>query len=171
MPKQSAVKLRLLLGFVACVGLIEFTPQQVNVDWLHGTDFSRFKTYGWRTSPQPIADVAQNERIISDVDAQLTAKSLKKIGPDERPDLFVVYIAGKAPDSSAPGSYTAGLSGTVEKVQQNEASLKVYLEDPRLPGVVWCALGSDALADASDKNVPELEKLVQDMFKNYPPSQ
>ena len=169
MPKQSAAKFRLTLASVICVGLIALTPQ-VNVDWLPGTDFSRFKTYVWRISPQPIPDVAWNARVIGNVDAQLKAKGLKKVGPDENPDLVVVYIAGNTPSLDTPESDADAPSGTTQKAQPNKASLKVYLEDPRLPGVVWCALGTDALADTSDENIRKLERLVQDMFKNYPPS-
>jgi hypothetical protein len=161
------MKLRLGLALVVCVAFVALAPQQVAVDWLPGTEFSRFKTYIWRLSPQPVRDVTWNGRIISNVDAQLSAKGLKKVGPDGNPDLVVLYIAGKTPSINlTPDSP----SGGIQKVEQNEASLKVYLEDPRLPGVVWCALGTDALADTSDKNLSKLEKLVQEMFKNYPPA-
>lgn len=171
MTRQSAVKFRLWLALFVSVAFVALAPQQVTVDSLPGTDFSRFKTYVWRISPQPIPDAAWNGRIISNVDGQLAAKGLKKVGPDQNPDLVVLYIAGNAPTSaSATDTYTTGPSGTIEKVEQNEASLKVYLEDTRAHAVVWCALGTDALADTSDKNISKLEKLVQKMFKNYPPS-
>lgn len=171
MTRQSVVKLRLWLALFVSVAFVAFAPQQVTVDSLPGTDFAGFKTYVWRISPQPIPDVAWNGRIISNVDGQLAAKGLKKVGPDGNPDLVVFYIAGNTPTSpSEQATYAAGPSGTIQKVEQNEASLKVYLEDTHAHAVVWCALGTDALADTSDQNIRKLEKLVQEMFKNYPPA-
>jgi len=165
------MKLRLGLALFLCVAYVALAPQQVAVDWLRGTDFSRYKTYIWRLSPQPVRDVTWNGRIISNVDAQLSAKGLKKVSAAESPDLVVLYIAGRTPSTTlTPDSYANGPSGGIKNVQQNQASLKVYLEDPRLPGVVWCALGTDALADTSEKNIGMLEKLVQEMFSSYPPA-
>lgn len=171
MNKQSVVKLRLWLALFVSVAFVAFAPQQVTVDSLPGTDFSRFKTYIWRVSPQPIPDAEWNGRIISNVDAQLSAKGLKKVGPESNPDLLVLYIAGNAPTSpSATDTYATGPSFGIQKEEQNDASIKVYLEDTHSQAVVWYALGTDALADTSDQNIRKLEKLVQEMFKNYPPA-
>jgi hypothetical protein len=52
---------------------VAFAPQQVTVNSLPGTDFSRFKMYIWRISPQPIPHVAWNRKILNNVDAQLSA--------------------------------------------------------------------------------------------------
>jgi hypothetical protein len=136
---------------------------------VRGTDFSKFKTYNWRLSPQPVQDAIWNARIISYVDAQSSAKGLRKAGPGQPPDLIVRYVAGVQRQALPSDSYASGPSGLIEKVEQNQASLKLYLADPRKPAVVWCALATDVLDNLSDKNVSRVKNVIQEMLKDYPP--
>ena len=161
--------MKTLLKTAFFMGIAAVASRQVKVDWVRGTDFSRFKTYSWRLSPQPVQDATWNAWIISGVDAQLSAEGLKKQAPDQPPDLIVRYIAGVQRPVLPADTYARGSSGTIEKVEQNQASLKVYLADPRKSAVVWYALATGALDDLSDKNAIRIRNVVQEMFGDYPP--
>lgn len=163
--------MKMLLKIALFMGLAvaPVVSQQVSADWVRGTDFSRFKTYSWRLSPQPVQDAVWNARIISYVDEQLSAKGLKKQAPDQPPDLIVRYIAGVQRPVLPSGASVADASGMIGKTEQGYAGLRVYLADPRSSAVVWYALATDALSDLSDKDVTRVQHLIQEMFRHYPP--
>ena len=88
---KSRVLLALaMLGFLAAV----LQAQHVNVDWQRGTDFSKFKTYAWGESQNPIQDDMWAQRVVGLIEDQLKAKGLATVDADVDPSLTVVYNAG-----------------------------------------------------------------------------
>jgi hypothetical protein len=146
--------------------------QKVNTDWQHGTDFSKFKTYAWGESPHPIQDSIWNQRIIGDIDAQLAAKGMQKVTPDQNPDLIVVYNAGVKQNRSLQGYRTGGWyssTGSIQEVVENDGTLVVDIANPQDKTVIWRGTASDTLADKSEKNIKKVKKMTEKMFKDFPP--
>jgi hypothetical protein len=146
--------------------------QKVNSDWQHGTDFSKFKTYAWGTSPHPIQDAIWNQRIVGDIDAQLSEKGMQKVSPEQSPDLIVVYNAGVKQNRSLQGYRMGGWynsSGSIQEVVENEGTLVVDIAEPQEKTVIWRAMARDTLADKSDKNIKKVQKMTEKMFKDFPP--
>jgi hypothetical protein len=67
MTKQSVVKLRLWLALFVSVAFVAFAPQQVTVESLPGTDFSRLNdiTPAFRHSPVKHASSAPAGRSVA----------------------------------------------------------------------------------------------------------
>jgi hypothetical protein len=68
--------------------------QKVTVDWDKATTFSGYKTYVWAQGT-PAANPMMGDRIVHDIDAQLTAKGLQKVETAEAADLVVLYHAAR----------------------------------------------------------------------------
>jgi hypothetical protein len=58
---------------------------------VRGTDFSRFKTYAFRSASQKTPDP---KHPVEDIEAALLAKGLQKVGMDDNPDLVVAFGVG-----------------------------------------------------------------------------
>jgi hypothetical protein len=71
-----------------------YAQSDVKVNWVKGTDFSKYKTYAWGTSHQKTPDAAWNQRHVETVDAVLQAKGLQKVTMDGNPSLIVANDAG-----------------------------------------------------------------------------
>jgi Domain of unknown function (DUF4136) len=115
-----------------------------------------------------------NQRIVNDIDSQLAAKGLQKVSPDQNPDLLVVYNAGLQQEKSWQGYRTGGPfmggTGSIQEEVQNEGTLVVDLADPKMKMVVWRGMSTETLADKSDKNIKNVQKMINKMFEKYPPT-
>jgi hypothetical protein len=157
----------LLLGFVPLAA----AAQQINTDWKHGTDFSKYKTYAWGTSPNPIQDPLWNQRIVSDIDGALQGKGLQKVASEANPDLMVVYNAGVKQNVSYEGYRMGWGMGEINPVTQHEGTLVVDLADPQTKMIIWRGMAAETLSDKSQKNIEKVQKMVHKMFEKYPPKE
>ena len=64
--------------------------RKVNVQFVKGVDFSKFKTYAWVDSKHP-ADELWAPRVMAAIDRQLTRKKLRRVNLLMSPDLEVLY--------------------------------------------------------------------------------
>src|SRR5678816_4877128 len=78
------------LLLVTCSAL----AQKVNVNWNKGTTFTGYKTYTWAKGT-PAVNPLMGDRIVQEIDTQLTAKGLQKVDASANPDLVVIYHAGR----------------------------------------------------------------------------
>jgi len=168
------MKTRYLSFALTCLLVVRLAQaQDVNTDYVHGTDFSKYKTYAWGPSQHPVQDQMWNQRIINDVDTQLSTKGLSKVDPGANPDLLVGYNAGIKQNVSWEGYRTGGLfmggDASIQKEVENEGTLVVDLADTKEKTVLWRGMASETLSDKSDKNIKKLEKSVNKMFEKYPP--
>jgi hypothetical protein len=62
--------------------VVPFPKSQVKVDWMQGTDFSKYKTYAWGTMSQMTPD--PKHTIQGAIDAAVQAKGLQKAGMDPK---------------------------------------------------------------------------------------
>lgn len=160
-----------LLMVVICLLSVIALAQKVNVDWKHGDNFSKYKTYAWGASPHPVQDSLWNQRIIGFIDDAMAQKGFQKVDPGASPDLLVVYNAGVKQNVSLEG-YRMGWynsMGSIQQVVANEGTLVVDLADPQQKMVIWRGTASETLSDKSSKNIEKVQKMVRKMFEKYPP--
>jgi hypothetical protein len=139
---------------------VEAKPD-VKVNWVRGTDFSKYRTYAWGTSHQKTPDPAWNQHLIEDIDAALQAKELHKVEMDGNPNLIVAYDAGTKPAYS--------IEGLTEVKEVKEGTLVVELVDSQFKEAVWWGIANDTLTNKPEKDLPMVQKRISKMFKQYPP--
>ena len=120
------VLLAVIIGFVslASVGQVvePYAASDVKVNWVRGTDFSKYKTYAWGITHQQNPDPVWNQRHIDDIDAALQAKGLQKVDMTGNPSLIVSYDAGSTVEYTIQG---------FAKGPVTEGTLVVELVDPQ----------------------------------------
>lgn len=170
--RLSTILLLVLLTAITAVA------QKVNVDWDRGTDFSKFHTYAWQTSPDP-AKGLWPQRVIDGVNQQLQAKGFKLV--DSNPDLWVVYTSHIHKDQQVVGTgYNMGpgwgwgwwggpTTTTYNTYTYKEGTLVVEIADANGHTLLWRGTATDSVSDNSDKNIKTLNNAINKMFKNFPP--
>ena len=174
-----------------CVLSVGSSAQRGAMDSQCGNDFSKYKTYAWGVSQQPIRDPVWNQRIIGILDDELMRKGLRKVGPDAIPSLIVVYNTGAKQDVTPEGygilhenstpKVWAGwcgpcrdLAAVVDKIGKShhgfrkQVTLLVDLADPQQKMVIWHGMARELLFDESSNNIEKIQKMVAKMFKDYP---
>jgi hypothetical protein len=140
--------------------VVPYAKSEVRVDWVRGTDFSRYKTYAWGTISQKNPD--PNFRFpIEDVDSALLAKGLQKVSMDENPSLIVALNAGN--------KLVFAIQGYLKNPVVKQGALVIELADPQLKKAVWWGIAEDTLTDNPDKDRPLIQKRLSKMFEKYPP--
>ena len=159
-----------LLGLIFVAGT---TLAGVEVHFEDGVDFSAYKTYAWEKgirAAQPNA-----EQWISDaVDAQLQSAGLKKV--EGEADVMVSSHAFAEAIASSdvidPGYWGGGDDFGVPTVSVSDfrkGTLAVRIRDRGEDRVVWRAVATATLKDASSKKVRNtIERMIQKMFKKFP---
>jgi hypothetical protein len=168
---------------------------KVSVDWDRQANFQQYKTYAWLESQNPVEDQLMAKRIIQAVDGQLSAKGLRRVEPDQDPDLSIAYESGVSQKVSfvpypfvAPawGWYAGPEPGWgpywgpgwgawdapygVYPLVQDVATLSVNIVDEHQKQLVWRGVASDTLKEKPEKNAKKICELVAKMFRKYPPS-
>jgi hypothetical protein len=136
--------------------VVPYAKSEVKVDWVRGTDFSRYKTYAWGTTRQTTPNP---KHPTEDIDAALQAKGLQKVGMDANPSLIVVF--------SGKGELVYVIQDHYSIVKQG--TLVVELADPQLKKAVWWGIANEAIIDNPDEDVPNVQKKISKMFEKYPP--
>jgi uncharacterized protein DUF4136 len=150
-----------VIGF-AVVLLCLFLPivvaaQTTEVDWVHGTDFSRFRTYTWATAYYPIQDPDASLGMARAVQEELEAKGLQYVAPQQKFDVFVTYNAIINPDP--------------QDSSRKLITLKVRIFDSRNNTMIWRAGGYVALVNDKVQARRNVRALLAAMFQKYPPSE
>jgi Domain of unknown function (DUF4136) len=138
--------------------VVPYAKSEVNVDWVRGIDFSKYKTYAWGTPKQKAPDP---NHPLDDIDAALQAEGLQKVGIDANPGLVVAFSVGN--------KQVYVLQHIAKNPIVKQGSLVVELADPQLKRVVWWGVGEDTLTDERDKDLPMIQRTISKMFKKYPP--
>jgi hypothetical protein len=102
--------------------VVPYEKSEVKVDWVRGTDFSKYKTYAWGTTRQMTPD--PKHTIEGAIDAALQAKGLQKVDMDANPSLIVAFSAGNKPVYS--------IQGYLKNPIVKQGTLVVQLADPQL---------------------------------------
>ena len=137
--------------------VVPYAKSEVKVDWVRGTDFSKFKTYAWGSTQQ----MTPNPHPRVDIEAALKSKGLQEVGMDANPSLIVSFSGGN--------ELVYPIRNYIANPAVKEGNLVVELADPQLKKAVWWGIAYDTLTDNADKYVTLLQKKISKMFEKYPP--
>jgi hypothetical protein len=155
------------------------SAQQVKTDYDRDANFAQYKTYSWEhVKTQDALDV---DRIKSAVNAVLAAKGWTQV--DSGGDVSIVAVEITRNQQTLNTFYDGfgggwgwrrfGGGGFGEATTTTETykvgTVVVDLFDTKTKQLIWRGASSDTLSNNSDKNIKNLDKGVQKMFKQFPP--
>ena len=129
--------------------------QTAEVDWVRGTDFSRFHTYTWATAAYPIQDPDASLGMARAVGGELEAKGVQFVSPQQKFDIFVTYNVIINPDP--------------QDSSRKLIIVKLRIFDSRNKTVIWRVGGSVAQVNDKMQNRRNVRALLATMFQKYPP--
>jgi Domain of unknown function (DUF4136) len=153
------------------------SAQQVKTDYDRSANFGQYKTYSWeRVKTKDALDV---DRIKSAVNAALAAKGWTQV--DSGGDVSIVAIEmtrnqqtlNTFYDGFGGGWRWRGFGGVGEATTTTDTykvgTVVVDLFETKTKQLIWRGASSDTLSNNSDKNIKNLDKGVEKMFKQFPP--
>ena len=156
------------------------SAQQVNTDYDRNANFAQYKTYSWEQVQTK--DALNVDRIKTAVNAALAAKGWTLV--DSGGDVSIVAIE-MTRDQQTLNTFYDGFGGgwgwrrfggggfgeaTTTTETYRIGTLVVDLFDTKTKMLIWRGAASDTLSNNSDKNIKNLDKGVEKMFKQFPPS-
>jgi hypothetical protein len=172
---------RIVLVLMGMVFLLasNSSAQQVKTDYDRSANFAQYKTYSWEQIKTQ--DPLFVDRIKSSVNAALAAKGWTQV--DSGGDVSIVAIEITRNQQTLNTFYDGfgggwgwrrfGGGGFGEATTTTETykvgTLVVDLFDTKTKKLLWRGTSSDTLSNNSDKNIKNLNKGVEKMFKKFPP--
>ncbi len=158
------------------------SAQQVKTDYDRSADFGKYKTFSWEhVKTQDALDV---DRIKSAVNAALTAKGWTQV--DSGGDVSIMAIQ-MTHDQQTLNTFYDGFGGgwgwrrfggggfggfgdaTTTTDTYQVGTVVVDLFDTKTKQLLWRGTTSDTLSNNSNKNIENLNKGVEKMFRKFPP--
>jgi hypothetical protein len=170
MKIQKAMMLSIAIVMLMSVAAL---AQQVKTDYDRNASFTHYKTYSW--SSVKTKDPLLVDRIKSAVNSTLTAKGLTQV--DSGGDLTINAME-ITKNQQTLNTFYDGFGGrrfggfgdaTTTTETYKVGTLVVDLVDTQSKELVWRGSSSDMLSNKSDKNIKNLNKGVEKMFKHFPP--
>ena len=158
------------------------SAQQVKTDYDRSANFGQYKTFSWEQVKTK--DALDVDRVKSAVNAALAAKGWSQV--DSGGDVSIIAIETTQNQQSLNTFYDGfgggwgwrrfgggGFGGLGEATTTTETykvgTLVVDLFDAKTKQLLWRGSSSDTLSNNSNKNIKNLDKGVQKMFKKFPP--
>jgi hypothetical protein len=155
------------------------SAQQVKTDYDRGANFGQYKTYSW--AQVKTKDALDVDRIKTAVNAALASKGWTQV--DSGGDVSIVAMEITRNQQTLNTFYDGfgggwgwrrfGGGGFGEATTTTETykvgTLVVDLFDAKTKQLIWRGTSSDTLSDNSDKNIKNLDKGADKMFKHFPP--
>jgi hypothetical protein len=167
-----------VLGIVLVAASAAYA-QKVAVNYIPGTDFSKYTTYRWvaiekAQKPDQIID----NQIKQAVETALASKGLKKVEGDEA-TLFVAYQLAIGQEqqwnSYSTGGYGWRYGGgttttTATTIRVGSIALDMY--DPAKKELVWTGQASKTVDEKAkpEKRQKNLDKAMGKLLKDFPPT-
>jgi hypothetical protein len=155
------------------------SAQQVKTDYDRSANFGQYKTYSWeRVKTQ---DPLLVDRIKNSVNAALAAKGWTQVDSGGDASIVAIEITRNRQtlntfyDGFGGGwgwrQFGGGGFGEATTTTQTYkvGTLVVDLFDTKTKKLVWRGTSSDTLSNNSNKNIQNLDKGVEKMFKQFPP--
>ena len=156
------------------------SAQQVKTDYDRSANFVQYKTYSWEQVKTK--DALDVDRVKSAVNAALAAKGWSQV--DSGGDVSIIAVETTQEQQSLNTFYDGfgggwgwrrfGGGGFGEATTTTETytvgTLVVDLFDAKTKTLLWRGSSSDTLSNNSDKNIKNLDKGVEKMFKQFPPN-
>ena len=153
--------------------------QQVKTDYDRSANFAQYKTYSWEhVKTKDSLDV---DRIKNAVSAALAAKGWNQV--DSSADVRIVAIEITR-DQQTLNTFYDGFGGgwgwrrfggggfgeaTTTTETYKVGTVVVDLFDTKTKQLIWRGAASNTLSNNSGKNIKNLDKGVDKMFKHFPP--
>jgi hypothetical protein len=167
-----------LMGMMLLFG-VKLSAQQVKTDYDRSANFAQYKTYSWEHVKTK--DALDVDRIKTAVNTALAAKGWTQV--DSGGDVSIVAMEITR-NQQTLNTFYDGLGGgwgwrrfggggfgeaTTTTETYKVGTVVVDLFDTKTKGLIWRGSSSDTLSNNSDKNIKNLDKGVEKMFKNFPP--
>ena len=155
------------------------SAQEVKTDYDRNANFGQYKTYSWEQVKTQ--DPLFVDRIKNSVNAVLAAKGWTQV--DSGGDVSIIAIQTTR-NQQTLNTFYDGLGGgwgwrrfggggfgeaTTTTETYKVGALVVDLFDTKTKTLLWRGTSSDTLSNNSDKNIKNLDKVVEKMFKKFPP--
>jgi Domain of unknown function (DUF4136) len=155
------------------------SAQQVTTDYDRSANFAQYRTYSW--AHVKTRDPLDVDRIKNAVNAALSAKGWTQV--DSGGDISIIAIE-MTHDQQTLNTFYDGFGGgwgwrrfggggfgeaTTTTDTYKVGTLVVDLFDTKTKQLVWRGSSSDTLSNNSDKNIKNLNKAAEKMFKQFPP--
>jgi hypothetical protein len=146
---------------------------EVQVDYDHDVDFSRYKVFAWAPFLQPLPNAENNSFIQDSVERLLIGRGFKKAaaGPAD----FCVNYWAKI-DSKVRGRPTEQPNAwqpkepivTVDLEREKTGTLGIQIYDARSNNLIWGAKASEALG-SSKETAARIDEIVSALLAAFPP--
>jgi len=172
---------RIAFVLMGMMGLfaIAASAQQVKTDYDRSANFGQYKTYSWEQVKTK--DALDVDRVKSAVNAALAAKGWSQV--DSGGDVSIIAIETTQNQQTLNTFYDGfgggwgwrrfGGGGFGEATTTTETykvgTLVVDLFDAKTKQLLWRGSSSNRLSNNSNKNIKNLDKGVEKMFKKFPP--
>jgi hypothetical protein len=155
------------------------SAQQVKTDYDRSANFAQYKTYSWEHVKTQ--DPLDADRIKSAVNTALAAKGWTQVDSGGDVCINAVEITR---DQQTLNTFYNGFGGgwgwrrfggggfgdaTTTTETYKVGTVVVDLFDSKSKQLIWRGTESDTLSNKSEKNIKNLDKGVDKMFKNFPP--
>ncbi len=176
--------MRALLGFL-CLALVVLVSAcggaKVVIDYDNSADFSQFKTFAYQEGSPVTDNPLVDQRIVAAIERHLTQEGLQKI--DSNADLHVTYHAATGQQSEyyttgygygvGPGWRWGGgmASTTTREVSYTVGTLVVDIWDVSDKQLVFRGSASGTVSEDPSKSTENINKVMAQIFENYPPGQ
>ena len=155
------------------------SAQQVKTDYDRSADFAQYKTYSWEHVKTQ--DPLYEDRIKNSVNAALAARGWTQV--DSGADVSIVAMEITR-NQQTLNTFYDGFGGgwgwrrfggggfgnaTTTTETYKVGTLVVDLFDTKTKQLIWRGSSSDTLSSNSDKNIKNLDKGVEKLFKHFPP--
>ena len=168
--------LRVVFVLVGVMSLFagKLSAQQVKTDYDRSANFGQYKTYSWEQIKTQ--DPLMVDRIKSAVKTTLAAKGFTEVPSNG--DLSLVAMETTRDQQTLDTFYNNFGGGwrwggfgdaTTTTETYKVGTLVVDLFDTKTKTLVWRGSASDTLSNKSEKNIDNLDKGVEKMFKQFPP--
>jgi Domain of unknown function (DUF4136) len=156
------------------------SAQQVKTDYDRNANFAQYKTYSWEQVKTK--DALDVDRIKTAVNAALAAKGWTQV--ESGGDVSIIAVE-MTHEQQTLNTFYDGLGGgwgwrrfgaggfgeaTTTTETYKVGTVVVDLFDTKTKQLIWRGAASDTLSNSSDKNIKNLDKGVEKMFKQFPPS-
>jgi len=173
--KQRSMSIALMILSLAAGAL----AQEIKTDYDRNADFSRYKTFSFEKVETK--DALWVDRITAAVGAALAAKGLTQVASDG--DIAIVAI-GMTQDRQTVNTFYDNFGGgwgwrrwgggdfgeaTTTTETYKEGTLVVDLFDSKSKALLWRGSASNILSNNSTKNIKDLDKSVEKLFRKFPP--
>ena len=179
MKKWQAVTIVLSAIAVLALGAGAALAQDVNVNYVPGTDFTKYKSYRWveiqgAEKPDQILDT----QIKQAIDKAMAAKGFTKAAGDTA-DLAIGYQVALTQQQQwntySTGGYGArrygGGMGTATSTTINIGTVALDMYDAAAKELVWKGQASKTVSNEKDpeKRQKNLDKAMAKLLKDFPP--